>query len=143
MRRRWGALPHHGHGQSGHVSAVIHAPSGGLPLLSSCATPLHLRATRRFPLAPLIASSDAVEAGVEWTESGDEAKAEDAFEEVGEEEGELVASGEEDGDLETDYLMAVEPLEEAKVYIGNLPYDVDREGLAQLFEQAASSRSRR
>uniref|UniRef100_M8BC26 Uncharacterized protein n=1 Tax=Aegilops tauschii TaxID=37682 RepID=M8BC26_AEGTA len=30
----------------------------------------------------------------------------------------------------------VEPPEEAKVYVGNLPYDVDSERLAQLFEQA-------
>jgi nucleolin len=111
-------------------------PVVSLPLLSSRAAPLHLRATRRLPLAPLVASSDAVEAGVEWTESGDEAEAGDAFEEVGEEVGELAASGEEDGDLETDYPAAVEPPEEAKVYVGNLPYDVDSEGLAQLFEQA-------
>jgi RNA recognition motif-containing protein len=30
----------------------------------------------------------------------------------------------------------VEPPEEAKVYVGNLPYDVDSERLAQFFEQA-------
>lgn len=30
----------------------------------------------------------------------------------------------------------VEPPEEAKVYVGNLPYDIDSERLAQLFEQA-------
>jgi nucleolin len=104
-----------------------HLPAVSLPLLSSRAAPLHLRATRRLPL---VASSDAVEAGVEWTESGD------ALEEVGEEEGELVASGEEDGGLERDYPTALEPPEEAKVYVGNFPYDVDSEALAQLFEQA-------
>jgi nucleolin len=114
-----------------------------LPLHSCRAAPLHLRATRCLPLAPLVPSSDAVEAGVEWTESGDEAEAGDAFEEVGEEVGELAASGEEDGDLETDYPAAVEPPEEAKVYVGNLPYDVDNEGLAQLFEQAGVPRSPR
>lgn len=30
----------------------------------------------------------------------------------------------------------VEPPEEAKVYVGNLPYDVDSEKLAKLFEEA-------
>ncbi|XP_062195073.1 28 kDa ribonucleoprotein, chloroplastic-like [Phragmites australis] len=108
-----------------------------LPLLSSStrAAPLLLRATRRLPLAPLVASSDAVEAGVEWAESGDEEEAvgEGSDEEVGEEEDSVVASGEEDG--EADY-APVEPPEEAKVYVGSLPYDVDSEGLAQLFDQA-------
>jgi nucleolin len=119
-------------------------PVVSLPLHSCRAAPLHLRATRCLPLAPLVPSSDAVEAGVEWTESGDEAEAGDAFEEVGEEEGDLVkASGEEDDDLEMDYPTAVEPPEEAKVYVGNLPYDVDNEGLAQLFEQAGVPRSPR
>lgn len=110
-------------------------PQVSLPLLSSRAAPLHLRANRRLPLAPLVASSDAVEAGVEWTESGDEEEAGDVFEEEVEEEDELVASGEEDGEGEGEY-AAVEPPEEAKIYVGNLPYDVDSEGLAQLFEQA-------
>ncbi|KAG8388523.1 hypothetical protein BUALT_Bualt02G0134400 [Buddleja alternifolia] len=32
--------------------------------------------------------------------------------------------------------VSVEPPEEAKVYVGNLPYDVDSEKLAQLFQQA-------
>jgi nucleolin len=36
-----------------------------------------------------------------------------------------------------DYLTVVELPEEAKVYVGNLPYDVDNEGLTQLFEQAS------
>jgi hypothetical protein len=90
-----------------------------------------------YKLLPTVSSSDAVEAGVEWTELGDEAKAGDALEEVGEEEGELVATGEEDSDLEMDYPTVVEPPEEAKVYIGNLPYDVDSKGLALLFKQAS------
>jgi nucleolin len=89
-----------------------------LPLLSS-------RATRRLPLVPLITSSDAVEAGIEWIESGGEAEVGDTFEEIGEEEGELVASSEEeDDDLEMDYPTVVEPPEEAKVYVRNLPYDI-------------------
>ncbi|TVU04569.1 hypothetical protein EJB05_47685 [Eragrostis curvula] len=113
-----------------------HLPAVSLPLLSSRAAPLLLRASRRLPLAPFVASSDAVEAGVEWTESGDEEEAGEVFdEEVGEEEGEVVASGEEDAEGEGEY-AAVEPPEEAKIYVGNLPYDIDSEGLAQLFEQA-------
>jgi RNA recognition motif-containing protein len=36
-----------------------------------------------------------------------------------------------------DYPTVVEPPEEAKVYIGNLPYDVDSKGLALLFKQAS------
>ncbi|OEL26138.1 28 kDa ribonucleoprotein, chloroplastic [Dichanthelium oligosanthes] len=106
-------------------------PVVSLPLLSSSSTRaaplLLLRATRR---PPLVASSDAVEAGVEWV---------DEEEEVGEaeEEGEVVASGDEEegGDGQGEY-AAVEPPEEAKIYVGNLPYDVDSEGLAQLFDQA-------
>ncbi|GJN04247.1 hypothetical protein PR202_ga21777 [Eleusine coracana subsp. coracana] len=104
-------------------------PQVSLPLISSRAAPLHLRANRRLPLAPLVASSDAVETGVEWAESGDE-EAGDAFEEeVGEGE-------EEEGELGEGEYAAVVPPEEAKVYVGNLPYDIDSEGLAQLFEQA-------
>lgn len=29
-----------------------------------------------------------------------------------------------------------EPPEDAKLFVGNLPYDIDSEGLAQLFQQA-------
>lgn len=53
-------------------------------------------------------------------------------ESVGEESGGVVEAvgdaGEDDG--------YVEPPEEAKVFVGNLPYDVDSEKLAQIFEQA-------
>lgn len=45
----------------------------------------------------------------------------DAGESTGEEEGEEGYS---------------EPPEEAKLFVGNLPFDVDSEKLAQLFEQA-------
>jgi nucleolin len=41
-----------------------------------------------------------------------------------------------EGGAEEEVGEYVEPPEEAKVYVGNLPYDVDGEGLAQLFEQA-------
>ncbi|RLM60477.1 uncharacterized protein C2845_PM14G21120 [Panicum miliaceum] len=117
-------------------------PTVSLPLLSSStrAAPLLLRANRRLPLAPLVASSDAVEAGVEWADEEEEEEVVgEAFdEEVGEAEEEVVASGDEEeegGDGDGEY-AAVEPPEEAKVYVGNLPYDVDSEGLAQLFDQA-------
>ena len=108
-------------------------PTVSLPLLSSSthAAPLLLRASRRLPLAPLVAASDAVEAGVEWADEEEEAG--EAFdEEAGEVEEEVLASGDEG---EGEY-AAVEPPEEAKVYVGNLPYDIDSEGLAQLFDQA-------
>ncbi|KAL1568323.1 28 kDa ribonucleoprotein, chloroplastic-like [Salvia divinorum] len=45
--------------------------------------------------------------------------------------------GQEDDDGETDMLF-VEPPEEAKLYVGNLPYDVDYMSLAQLFEEAGT-----
>lgn len=110
-------------------------PTVSLPLLSSStrAAPLLLRASRRLPLAPLVASSDAVEAGVEWADEAEEEEAGESFdEEAGEVEEEVLASGDEG---EGEY-AAVEPPEEAKVYVGNLPYDIDSEGLAQLFDQA-------
>ncbi|KAG8087649.1 hypothetical protein GUJ93_ZPchr0010g9818 [Zizania palustris] len=104
-----------------------------LPLRLFSRAPL-LRASRRLPLAPLVASSDAAaaaESGVDWidTEAGEGDELLQQEEEVQEkqEEDEAVASGE-------DY--AAEPPEEAKVYVGNLPYDVDSEGLAHLFEQS-------
>ena len=107
-------------------------PTVSLPFLSSSthAAPLLLRASRCLPLAPLVASSDAVE----WVDKEEEEEeAGEAFdEEAGEVEEEVLASGDEG---EGEY-AAVEPPEEAKVYVGNLPYDIDSEGLAQLFDQA-------
>uniref|UniRef100_A0A0E0LXW7 RRM domain-containing protein n=1 Tax=Oryza punctata TaxID=4537 RepID=A0A0E0LXW7_ORYPU len=101
-----------------------------------------LRASRRLPLAPLVASSDAAaaEAGVDWSETEADEVDEVAQEEVeveeeqAEAEEEVVASVEEEDEVVEEF--AAEPPEEAKVYVGNLPYDVDSEGLAQLFEQA-------
>ncbi|XP_051202661.1 28 kDa ribonucleoprotein, chloroplastic [Lolium perenne] len=96
--------------------------SAALPLLFS-RSPL-LRSTRpRLPLTPFVASSDAAEASLDWTE------AEEADEAVPEEEPAAAASGGDAG-------YASEPPEEAKIYVGNLPYDVDSEALAQLFDQA-------
>uniref|UniRef100_A0A0D9XAT4 RRM domain-containing protein n=1 Tax=Leersia perrieri TaxID=77586 RepID=A0A0D9XAT4_9ORYZ len=115
-------------------------------LLFPRAAPLHLRASRRLPLTPLVASSDAAaaaEAGVEWSETeaeadeADEVFQEEEVESEAEAEAEVVASGEEVEEVEEEEEeFAAEPPEEAKVYVGNLPYDVDSEGLAQLFEQA-------
>ncbi|KAE8771218.1 cp31AHv protein [Hordeum vulgare] len=95
---------------------------------------LGLRAARpRGPLAPL-AASDSFEtsAAVDVAEPEDE-----ALEAVAEEEP-AVAVAEEEFDVAAEEEVGeyVEPPEEAKVYVGNLPYDVDSERLAQLFEQA-------
>uniref|UniRef100_A0ACD6AKZ9 Uncharacterized protein n=1 Tax=Avena sativa TaxID=4498 RepID=A0ACD6AKZ9_AVESA len=101
--------------------------SASLPLLFSRA-PL-LRSTRpRLPLTPLVASSDAAEAGLDWAET-EEAEETVPEEVVAEEEPAVAASGGDEG-------YAAEPPEEAKIYVGNLPYDVDSERLAQLFDQA-------
>ena len=101
--------------------------SASLPLLFSRA-PL-LRSTRpRLPLTPLVAS-DATEASLDWAET-DEADETVPEEGVAEEEPAVAASGGEEG------YAATEPPEEAKIYVGNLPYDVDSERLAQLFDQA-------
>ncbi|KQJ99338.1 28 kDa ribonucleoprotein, chloroplastic [Brachypodium distachyon] len=101
--------------------------SASFPLLFSRA-PLLRSARAGVPLAPLlVASSDAAEASLDWTESSD---AEDD-EPVVEEEEEPVA------EAAAEYAAPeVPPPEEAKVYVGNLPYDVDSERLAQLFDQA-------
>ncbi|KAI4984616.1 hypothetical protein ZWY2020_017246 [Hordeum vulgare] len=95
---------------------------------------LGLRAARpRGPLAPL-AASDSFEtsAAVDVAEPEDE-----VLEAVAEEEP-AVAVAEEEFDVAAEEEVGeyVEPPEEAKVYVGNLPYDVDSERLAQLFEQA-------
>ncbi|XP_037443200.1 28 kDa ribonucleoprotein, chloroplastic-like [Triticum dicoccoides] len=96
---------------------------------------LGLRAARtRGPLAPL-ASSDSF---FETSASVDVAEPEDeALEAAAEEEPAVVEEDEEDVAAEEEVVGEyVEPPEEAKVYVGNLPYDVDSERLAQLFEQA-------
>lgn len=66
-----------------------------------------------------------------------EAEGEDTVTEAGEREGQ---SGEgvifnEGGEEEGGY---VEPPEEAKIFVGNLPYDIDSERLAMLFEKAGT-----
>ena len=43
---------------------------------------------------------------------------------------------EEEEVVEAEESVEEEPPEEAKVYVDNLPYDIDSERLAQLFEQA-------
>jgi nucleolin len=120
------------------------APSSPFLVLISPTPPrrlLHLRSARRAPLAPL-AASDSFESSavVDFADpeqaSEDEAGAfaldVEASADVQELEEEVTASGEEEvGEY-------VEPPEEAKVYVGNLPYDVDSERLALLFEQAGT-----
>jgi nucleolin len=59
----------------------------------------------------------------EWEAEGEDAAATEAIRGEGE-------SGDEEG--------FVEPPEEAKIFVGNLPYDVDSEKLAMLFEQAGT-----
>jgi hypothetical protein len=93
---------------------------------------LRLRSARRLPLAPL-AASDSFESsvGIDYAEpaAAEGAESEEAFASGEDEEDAAVGEEEEVGEY-------VEPPEEAKVYVGNLPYDVDSERLAQLFEQA-------
>ncbi|KAJ6888801.1 28 kDa ribonucleoprotein [Populus alba x Populus x berolinensis] len=59
----------------------------------------------------------------DWEAEGEDAAATEAIRGEGE-------SGDEEG--------FVEPPEEAKIFVGNLPYDVDSEKLAMLFEQAGT-----
>ncbi|CAO2180438.1 unnamed protein product [Urochloa humidicola] len=96
---------------------------------------LRLGSTHRLPLAPL-AASDSFESSV-GVDYADPAAAEGA---ESEQDDEAFASGEEEEEasaaVEEEVGEYVEPPEEAKVYVGNLPYDVDSERLAQLFEQA-------
>ncbi|TVU10435.1 hypothetical protein EJB05_43964, partial [Eragrostis curvula] len=121
------------------------APSSSSPflVLLSPTLPrrlLHLRSARRLPLAPL-AASDSFESSAALDFAEPEEGAADT--EVSEDEGGVFASDEEAAD---DAVEAsgeveevgeyVEPSEDAKVYVGNLPYDIDSERLAQLFEQA-------
>ncbi|XP_066389878.1 28 kDa ribonucleoprotein, chloroplastic-like [Miscanthus floridulus] len=119
------------------------APSSPFLVLLAPALPrrlLRLRSARRLPLAPLAASaSDSV--GVDYAEPAESEQEEEEAFAPEEEEGpdELV----EDDAVEASAAVEeeevgeyVEPPEEAKVYVGNLPYDVDSERLAQLFEQA-------
>uniref|UniRef100_A0A0E0GFT4 RRM domain-containing protein n=1 Tax=Oryza nivara TaxID=4536 RepID=A0A0E0GFT4_ORYNI len=123
---------------------------------------LHLRSTRRLPLAPLAASdsfesaSSSSAAALDFAEPGaaeesdvpeesdqeeegyapeaeEEAEADEEVEEEAVEASAEVAEEAEDIEEVGEY---VEPPEEAKVYVGNLPYDIDSERLAQLFEQA-------
>lgn len=115
--------------------ASVSLPKPFLVLLSPALPSRHLglRSTRpRLPLAPL-AASDSFDSSVEVAEpevAEDEALDAVAEEEPAAAEEEVAAAAEEEAG---EY---VEPPEEAKVYVGNLPYDVDSERLAQLFEQA-------
>jgi RNA recognition motif-containing protein len=121
------------------LRAIAAAPApASLPkpflVLLSPALPrgLGLRSTRpRLPLAPLAASDSFFESSVDVAEPEAEDEPLDA---VAEEEPEAPAA--EAAEEAVEVGEYVEPPEEAKVYVGNLPYDVDSERLAQLFEQA-------
>ncbi|OEL24756.1 31 kDa ribonucleoprotein, chloroplastic [Dichanthelium oligosanthes] len=134
------------------TSAALPKPATPSPILVLLSpTPprlLHLRSARRLPLAPL-AASDSFESsvGVDYAEpAADEAEQEEeVFASEEEEDAAVEASAAveeeeeeaaDEGDGEEEVGEYVEPPEEAKVYVGNLPYDVDSERLAQLFEQA-------
>lgn len=67
------------------------------------------------------AEEEGVEAGLSEWEGGEGAVGESGG------EGEFAAGEEEE---------FPEPPEEAKLFVGNLPYDVDSQGLAELFEKA-------
>ncbi|KAG8043052.1 hypothetical protein GUJ93_ZPchr0301g2761, partial [Zizania palustris] len=129
------------------ASPAPHKLAATLPFHLFSRAPL-LRASRRLPLAPLVASSDARRgcrgrSRLERYEAGvvDELpQVEDEVVASGEED-EVVASGEEEEEEVEDY--AVEPPEEAKVYIGNLPYDVDSEGPRPSLRAGRRRRGRR
>uniref|UniRef100_A0ACD5XVG4 Uncharacterized protein n=1 Tax=Avena sativa TaxID=4498 RepID=A0ACD5XVG4_AVESA len=116
------------------------SPAPFLVLLSPALPGRHLglRSARpRLPLAPLAASESFFESSVEVAEP--DVAEDEALEAVAEEEPAAVLDEEvvaEEEVVEEEVGEYVEPPEEAKVYVGNLPYDVDSERLAQLFEQA-------
>ncbi|KAL5206041.1 hypothetical protein ABZP36_034250 [Zizania latifolia] len=133
------------------------SPSAPFLVLLSPATPrlLHLRSTRRLPLAPLAASdsfdsASSSAAALDFAEPGaaeepdlpgsdqEEGEEEYTTEEGAEDEGAVEASAEVPNVEEEEVGEYVEPPEEAKVYVGNLPYDIDSEQLAQLFDQAGT-----
>ncbi|XP_047312202.1 28 kDa ribonucleoprotein, chloroplastic-like [Impatiens glandulifera] len=70
---------------------------------------------------------------VEEEEEGDE---QSSWENEGSDVGESASEEEEEGSGEVGGVFFQEPSEDAKVFVGNLSYDVDSEKLAQLFDQA-------
>ncbi|XP_027357515.1 28 kDa ribonucleoprotein, chloroplastic-like [Abrus precatorius] len=110
-----------------HFSCLHSSPSLSLTLASR---------TQRSPVLSLVAQTSdwaqqqeeeegvtETEAGLsDWQPNGEDAEIEGSVEEDGEDE--------EEG--------FVEPPEDAKLYVGNLPYDVDSQKLAMLFEQAGT-----
>ncbi|WOL16112.1 28 kDa ribonucleoprotein, chloroplastic-like [Canna indica] len=125
-----------------------------LPLLnlSSSRPSSWISLRNKLPLLPLVAqTSDWARQEEEESEAGDGGFGVEGLEEddgpgLEELEGEeeqvedsgIVAEGkgefvEEDGEEEKEY---AEPPEEAKLFVGNLPYDMDSEKLALLFEKA-------
>ncbi|OAY78067.1 31 kDa ribonucleoprotein, chloroplastic [Ananas comosus] len=125
------------------------------PRLSFSSPPLppSLSLKKRLPLLPLVAQTsdwaqqEEEEEDNELELEGSESAGLSEWEEEGDEEGTEPASGavavaaaaaeygvaEEEGGVEESY---PEPPEEAKLFVGNLPYDMDSENLAQLFDKA-------
>ncbi|URE04621.1 31 kDa ribonucleoprotein, chloroplastic [Musa troglodytarum] len=92
---------------------------------------------RKLPLPPLVAqtsdwASQEEEEEQEASEVEDRGFGLEGFDE-GDEPGLSEWEGEEEEEEEEAY---VEPPEEAKLFVGNLPYDYDSEKLAHLFEEA-------
>ncbi|KAJ9140235.1 hypothetical protein P3X46_030907 [Hevea brasiliensis] len=77
-------------------------------------------------------ASDGAEAQVsDWEADGEDA----VVEAVGSDGESVKEGGFEEADTEEGF---VEPPEDAKIFVGNLPYDVDSQKLAMLFEQAGT-----
>ncbi|XP_061366075.1 28 kDa ribonucleoprotein, chloroplastic-like [Gastrolobium bilobum] len=122
------------------------APSKPFKLQFSCLTPsaspsLSLTSrTHRYPLLTFVAqTSDWAQQEEDNTVTvEDEEEEEEGFNETEAALSEWEPSGE---DAETGEEVEggfVEPPEDAKLFVGNLPYDVDSQKLAMLFEQAGT-----
>ncbi|QCE14877.1 28 kDa ribonucleoprotein, chloroplastic [Vigna unguiculata] len=112
---------------------VFSPPSKPLTLQFSClnsspSLSLSLAArTHRSPVLTHVAQTS------DWAQQGDNTATFQAQEEDQEEGGLLDWQPEGEGTEDEGF---VEPPEEAKLFVGNLPYDVDSQKLAMLFEQA-------
>ncbi|KAK1290060.1 hypothetical protein QJS10_CPB18g00609 [Acorus calamus] len=112
-----------------------------LPSSSNPRLPTSLSLSKRPPLVPLVARTELGQEGFDWDGEAKplegEAQLSD-WEGVGEasDVGGTVAVAEPEEGVEEEEESYVEPPEEAKLFVGNLPYDLDSERLAALFEKA-------
>ncbi|KAK1258195.1 hypothetical protein QJS04_geneDACA021085 [Acorus gramineus] len=115
-----------------------------LPSSSNPRLPTSLSLSKRPPFVPLVARTELGQEGFDWDGEAKplegEAQLSD-WEGVGEasDVGGAVAVADPEGGLEEDEVEEesyVEPPEEAKLFVGNLPYDLDSERLAALFDKA-------